>query len=357
MPFQHTKDNFLYPNEYGVSILIPVRNEEQTIATCIESILTQKFSEKYEIILINDFSTDDTMSILNDYQGRVEVIDLQKKLPLEFAKKSNKKKAIELGVEKAKFNHILLTDGDCEYSSNWLSAMTQYTIKYKKSCVVGPVEYKIKSKNIFFQFLQMDLKAMVGIAGGSIGQEQAIMGNGANILFDKEVFLSLNPYQDNQEIASGDDVFLIQKFQAWQVQSLGFVKNKDAIVTTDPPEDWKTFVNQRIRWGSKAKSYQSFALKLQVFQIVIFYWMLFCLFIASLIAGNHILFAALFVTSFVIKSIIDYSFFSNIQLLYRSKYSWRNGILLECLHIIYVLFIGVLAIFGTYQWKGRKIKT
>ncbi len=55
-------------NNIFVSIIIPIFNEEKHIADCIESILSQDYPlEQMELILIDGESSDNTVSIINDY--------------------------------------------------------------------------------------------------------------------------------------------------------------------------------------------------------------------------------------------------------------------------------------------------
>ena len=57
------------------------------------------------------------------------------------------------------------------------------------------------------------------------------------------------------EYASGDDIFLLQYAKSIKAKIL-FLKNKDAIVYTNPVHSLKSFVFQRVRWASKSKGYK-----------------------------------------------------------------------------------------------------
>jgi biofilm PGA synthesis N-glycosyltransferase PgaC len=80
------------------------------------------------------------------------------------------------------------------------------------------------------------------------------MASGANMLFEKEVFEAVNGYEGNEHIASGDDVFLMQKIFLKNPKAIGFVKNSNAFAKTHSPKTFQEFLNQRIRWTSKSSN-------------------------------------------------------------------------------------------------------
>lgn len=88
------------------SIIVTAYNQEKCIIKAIESILSQSFLD-YEILLIDDFSTDNTYSVLSDYEKKYENIHV-------YRHKENKgsHQARKTGVENANGNYILFLDGD-----------------------------------------------------------------------------------------------------------------------------------------------------------------------------------------------------------------------------------------------------
>ena len=97
------------------SIIVPMYNCEKTLAYTLESILKQNFND-YEVIIINDCSTDDSLNILNKYVHRfdyIKIINNEKNLGV--AKTRNK------GFELAKGKYIALLDSDDVWDSNKLA--------------------------------------------------------------------------------------------------------------------------------------------------------------------------------------------------------------------------------------------
>ena len=81
------------------------------------------------------------------------------------------------------------------------------------------------------------------------------MCNGANLAYEKKVFYEVNGFEGIDEIASGDDMLLMHKIQKVYPDKIMFLKSPEVIVQTQPAETLKDFMNQRIRWASKADKY------------------------------------------------------------------------------------------------------
>ncbi|MCK4854094.1 MAG: glycosyltransferase, partial [Bacteroidales bacterium] len=100
------------------SIVVPVRNEATQIGSLLEDLLKQRYPEnQYEIIIVNDHSTDHTAGVVNSYTSRYANIRLIELETGEYGKKS----AIKKGVSNARHKVIISTDGDCRAPSEWLS--------------------------------------------------------------------------------------------------------------------------------------------------------------------------------------------------------------------------------------------
>jgi cellulose synthase/poly-beta-1,6-N-acetylglucosamine synthase-like glycosyltransferase len=351
-PHQTTKSSL---GEYvGVSVIISVRNEEANIKACIESILRQDYpSSYYELIVVNDFSTDNTLKVLAGFGNQIKVYKLSEYLSSEAKFTANKKKAITLAVNEAKYDIILCGDGDCTYGERWISSMMQYHRKYHKKFISGPVDY-IDARGFWKNFLLMDLVSMIGVTAGSIGQKKPVMASGANMLFEKKSFLSLGGYEGNDNIASGDDVFLMQKIFLEDNKAIGFVKNAEAFAYTQAPESFAEFINQRIRWTSKSGNMIDFRVKVVLLLNYLFY--LTCFFNLFVLPWVDISFLGIGLLLLALKILIDILFFSNILAFYNKSFLLKWILPMEILHIIYVSFMGVLAIFGSYTWKGRNVK-
>jgi glycosyltransferase involved in cell wall biosynthesis len=95
-----------------VSVVLVVFNEEKYIKKCIDSLLRQSFPD-FEIIIINNGSTDGTGEIINSYN------DARIKYFVENAK-CGLAKLRNIGIEKSRGENVFFTDGDCIPNKHWL---------------------------------------------------------------------------------------------------------------------------------------------------------------------------------------------------------------------------------------------
>lgn len=351
-PSHNTRKNEM-PNSRA-TIIVPVRNEAKNIRACIESILAQKLPSKfYEIIVVNDFSTDQTASIVSKFEKEnIKLLHLKDFFSDEYATIPNKKRAISLAIEHAKFDVIITVDGDCTYPPFWLISMLQYYDRTRRKLITAPVDYYAKS-NFWNYFLTMDLISLIGVTAGSIAQAKPVMANGANMLFEKDAFIAVNGYEGNEHIPSGDDIFLLQKINNKYKNAIGFIKNSNAIATTHTPDSFEEFVQQRIRWTSKSSKMIDVKVKVElVLQYLFFLFTFACLFILPFV---NIKFLGAGLLMLGLKILVDSIFFTNLLSFYNKSYLIKWLLPIELLHIIYVSGMGMLTIVGSYKWKGRKV--
>lgn len=104
------------------SLIIPVFNSEKTVARCIESIVSQDFDD-YEILLINDGSTDKSDALCKEFSEKYRTVKYFKK------ENGGVSSARNLGLEKASGKYVLFVDSDDEVSGNYFEALNEMTEK------------------------------------------------------------------------------------------------------------------------------------------------------------------------------------------------------------------------------------
>ena len=110
-------------------------------------------------------------------------------------------------------------------------------------------------KKFFKIFQSLDFMTLQGITGASVYKKIHNMCNGANLAYEKKAFYEVSGFEGIDNIASGDDMLLMHKIQKKYPGKIGYIKSANAIVQTQPSENLKEFINQRIRWASKADRY------------------------------------------------------------------------------------------------------
>ncbi|HUM97056.1 MAG TPA: glycosyltransferase [Chitinophagaceae bacterium] len=329
------------------SVVIPARNEEQNIATLIEDIQKQNYPvQLFELIIVDDHSTDNTATIIKNYPG-IKFVQLS---GLQI--NSYKKKAIETGISVAANEWIVTTDADCRVSPQWLSILAAFIEEKKPVLVAGPVFMSYDNK-AFQIFQSLDFLMLQGITGAAVHHKMHSMGNGANLAYQKKIFIEVGGFAGIDQIASGDDMLLVHKMRLKYPEGISYLKSSQAIVSTGAEKTWKAFFSQRIRWASKARKYQD----KKLFPILLMVYLFNVSFFVLLIAGFwrfeywFVLIAMLF-----IKTLIELPFFISVARFFNQTNLIKSFILFQPLHIFYTVCSGFLGQLGRYEWKGRKVQ-
>ena len=231
------------------SIIVPFRNEAENLPKLLDSFSKLNYpADFFEVILVDDDSNFKFQ--IPDSKFQISIIDNIR------VSNSPKKDAISTAIRVVKNDWIITTDADCTVNENWLSALDNYIQLHNVSMIAGAVSYHCKN-SFLHHFQQLDLASLQGATIGSFGLKKGFMCNGANFAYTKSFFQKLNGFDGNDGIASGDDVFLLQKAMARFPEKVHYLKSRNHIVFTKPLDDWKSLFHQRVRWASKTSSYQS----------------------------------------------------------------------------------------------------
>ena len=332
------------------SIIVPFRNEERFFLDLLNSISNVKYpKELFEIIAVDDASSDTSVKIFNSWRFQNGLIQTTLLDNLRLTK-SPKKDAISRAVPIVKNEWILTTDADCVVHQNWLLTIDSYLQKNEISMLAGAVNYKTKPWNLLHVFQQMDLMSLQGTTIGSFGLQKAFMCNGANFGYKKSFFNELRGFTGNENLASGDDVFLLQKAIKNAPEQVHYLKNKDAAVSTNSEDNIKNLFQQRLRWASKTSSYDSFFAKALAVVVLLIN--------STLVVGFALSFIQklnwkIVLTVFLIKFIFDFVLlFKTHRFLGNSKFLFP--ILSSLIYPFFCCIVGIYSLFGSFSWKGRK---
>ena len=335
------------------SIIIPFRNEAQNLPILLDSISTLNYSkEHFEVLLINDDSQDNYESIINTFIKNNPTIQLQVIQNVRKSK-SPKKDAINTGIVSSKFEWILTTDADCELPTKWIDSYNSYIEVHHPNFIAGPVTFK-ESTHWFGKFQSIDFAALIGCTMGAFGINRPFMCNGANLCYNKETFNLLNGFEGNENTASGDDVFLLEKMIQYDSNKVLFLKSYDALIHTNPQSTIKNLVNQRVRWASKTTAYTNVFSKLVAVIVLLMNFIFTTLILKSIIYLEiNILFIAILISKITIGLCI---ILPTINFM-KTKFNFSQFAVIIWLQPIFLIYISVLSIFKKkYQWKNRDLK-
>lgn len=340
-----------------VTVIIPARNEEHTITDCLQSVYNQSYLKiSYEVIVVDDHSADNTANVVRKFAtdkawDGLQVIELKNIPNTRF-----KKAAITEAIKIAKGEIIVTTDADCTMDKEWLAEIVNFFNHNEAMLVSGGVLFNWDESqqnsiaNFFLKIQQLEFAGLVGIGGAALQLGIPNMCNGANLAYKKEVFEEVGGYQGNEDIISGDDMFLMHKVYEKYPDDVFFLKQSNAIVKTPPSFNLKTFMQQRIRWVSKSTSYSDKKIAAVLTMAYLFNLSIAVNFVLGFWSSLFLAVAALQLLS---KIAVEYWFYSKVLSFFNKKSLLKWLLPAQIFHIVYVLVIGVLGNFGSYNWKGR----
>lgn len=342
--------------DVAFSVIIPARNEENNIGNCIQSILENNYpNDLLEIIVIDDYSTDNTLSIIKDWQTKskcVRFIEMKDLISEDEKINSYKKLAIQKAVERAGGTYIITTDADCIVPQKWLHNFNAFIQEKGAYFIAAPVRF-INDGSFLSVFQCLDFLSLQGITAASVSAGFHSMCNGANLCYKKDIFFEVGGFKGFEHLASGDDMFLMRKIQKKYPDKTQYIFSQDSIVSTLPMPTVKSFFNQRIRWASKADRYDDKRI-IAVLFLVYFTNLVFpLLFILGFFNVQYFLWLLIF---YVFKVAIEMIFMRNVCKFFQQSALLKYFPFMEAFHIVYTLISGWLGKFGKYEWKGRSVQ-
>lgn len=328
-----------------ISVVVACRNEAKTIGNLLDHLLAQQYpADKLEIIIVNDNSTDNTVSIVND-KIRASTF----RCTLIYSSGKGKKAAITDGVSLAQGSVILTTDADCTPGDNWVQVVNRSFHTEAIKMTFGPV--KIKSDATLFADMQaIEFASLVGSGAATTGLGFPTMCNGANLAFRKEAFIEVKGYSGNEHIASGDDEFLMRKVEASFPGSIRFNHDRESIVSTVPQSTLYGFLQQRIRWASKWKQHDSTNSKLLAVFVFVFNLSMILLPVFVL-AGDISVYSML--ALWVMKAVIEGIFLWRVTAWLGIRWSMLAFLSLQVVYSVYAVGVALIALIKKAEWKGR----
>ncbi|WP_270089516.1 glycosyltransferase [Sphingobacterium sp. SYP-B4668] len=238
-------------NTIPLSIIICARNEEENLKTFLPLILGQDYPH-FEVIVVNDCSSDDTKWVLQDLErqhGNLKLVEIKEHIQL----KHNKKFAVTLGIKAASHEHLLFTDADCQpNSSHWLSEIAG-AFSERTEIVLGYSPY-FKKKGFLNKLIRFETThtAMSYLAYAL--KKNAYMGVGRNMAYRKSLFFKSKGFTSHMHIKSGDDdLFVNQNANRTNVK---IAIHPDAHMYSVPKDSWKSYYKQKARHSGASVLYK-----------------------------------------------------------------------------------------------------
>lgn len=180
----------------AISIVIPCFNEAENIGKCIDSVKMQQYNSQFEIIAVDNGSTDDTVKIIKD-----------KGIILEHAERKGPAPAKNEGIKKAKGDIIVFIDADCIAHPVWLKNIVEPFRNSEIGCVAGEiVACEPKTRIEHFLIKKKHLSQSVNINHTFLSYAAT-----ANAAYRKEIFEKVGLF--DEALFTGEDADM-----SWRMQ-------------------------------------------------------------------------------------------------------------------------------------------
>jgi poly-beta-1,6-N-acetyl-D-glucosamine synthase len=327
---------------HSISLVIAARNEEKRIIPTLESLQRLTYPpEHYEIIFVDDASSDGTASLIASYCDRNphwRLITLNEKSH----QLRGKKRALKEAIGQAKYDIIFTTDADCQVPEKWLETISAY-FDEQTAMVLGHSPLQ-PAKGFMHRILDFDnlFSALVSAASAKLGF--ALSSVGRNLAYRKSAFLQVGGFEALKKFRSGDDVHLTERMRTLKSGSIEYCAHPDSFVYTLAPPSGRDIFHQQIRKNSKTLQKSLPAI---LFSIALF--AAFMLFISIPFLKPELL--KYWLTIIVTKQLLEFWALTVAARIFRKTYIIPFLPLFQIFYPFYIIFFNILGALQIYEWK------
>ncbi len=333
-----------------VTVVIPARNEEEKIIELLDDLIHQDYGlHRFEVIVVDDQSEDLTATLVAEFASSHPTMNL---LLIGTSGDScrPKKDAIAGAVAIAKGEFLMTTDADCSVGPTWITSMMSVFSDDKVDLVAGMV--RIYPASTLFQKMQsLEFLSLIASGFGMAGVGRPILANGANLAFTRTAYQMQHSAKQLHQIASGDDIELLMAVKRQNPKGIRYCDHPGAIVDTAPMPGILAFLQQRVRWASKAKGSYDVSNTITAIWVFLYQFLLLASFITAFFYPVFWIVCSIL---WVSKLLADFP----LLLLIAGRTVQRRLLwiypFVQLLYPVYVIGVAVIALTGRYQWKGRR---
>ncbi|MBN1561286.1 glycosyltransferase [candidate division KSB1 bacterium] len=322
------------------SIIVAVYNGGASVLNCLDALSAQDYPRtKYEIIVVDDQSTDGTLERLVKFAEKQPILLLQNSQRGKY--RSTKKSALELGISRARGDIMLFTDADCLPGKTWLKAMVEYFDE--ETALVAGFSPQTATNKVLRHLLTVDAAAAALVAAAAIAAGRGITCSGRNLAYRKDAFTAVGGFARTPDSVSGDDDFVLQAISMRRRWKIRYAFDKSTMVLSAGPQNVKSFLQQKRRHISAGKYFPrtaqaGFALFSLINALI---WL-------SAFSGLFI--APALVLPLLLKFGLDYAILRWFLHHFTIKVRWSNFLLWELLYFYYNSISGPVGLLKKERW-------
>ncbi|MBO6574728.1 MAG: glycosyltransferase [Rhodothermales bacterium] len=328
----------------AATVLVAARNEEKNIVACLNALQEQDYPAPFEVLVLNDSSTDRTAERVAEFSSRDPRIRLLN-VPPAVDDTAPKKHALLCGLQASNGELVFVTDADCVVRPRWMSHLASH-FEPGVGLVTGAVFFPTE-RSLIARMRSLDFAAYTFCAAGAMASGWPLIATAMNLAYRREAFEEAGGFGRDAHIRSGDDDLLLHTIVRETDWRAAFAPEE--WVLTKPERSVGGFLNQRMRWASKAFRYPPGMTAFLVAAFVLY---------GTLLAGLPMwLFGAW--PGVAIPAAAAGKVLVDALVIWRGARVFHKRELLgaflpaELVHLPYILLASVGGAMGLFRWKGR----
>lgn len=321
--------------DLSIGILVVHRNNPKELSKTVELIQAQnKNLSHWPLYILDDHSAEEHQAELHQIAQMYEA----QIIPSEA--EGGKKKALQWFLPRLQEDFIIQTDSDCELGADYLQIMAQSIQETGAEMHIGRVEM-LPVQNIWSRLAALDHLSLQLVTFSALKQKKVLMAAGASMAYDRKAFLQY--LEVGKAWAGGEDTFVAQ---AMAEAGKTLKAMPYAVVRTEAPQNFNSFIAQRLRWGAKSSAYPNTLAKALAVSVALI---------------NLSFVAAVFLSPFVaIPQVIWmlwlYKMVGDALLLFRFSSFYGGGQLTRnylVLALLYPFYISIIVLLSPFSAKDR----
>lgn len=326
-----------------ISVIIAARNEAHNLPRLLTSLAQLlPIDAAYEVIIVNDHSTDDSLDVLKNWDGQfgIRVLDFQQSLEGIVGKKA----ALQKGIDAAKYDVLAFTDADCVLPETWLqeitrqmSPQTDYILGY--STIIS----EVGESNL--SLINFERSVYYALAGAGIYERKPITAMACNQVYRKSLFNKAGGFEGIAHLLSGDDDLLLMKMMPFAREAYYNPAPAMQVVSVEGKSVSKRH-NKNIRRASKFRYHPRYLKLMSAFVFCYFVLFYTAIIMLTLGTGNMIILGVV-----TLKSLFELGLSqSHLAMVHKTHLGilYFTQIFVFPLQFIYYALRGSL---GGYKWK------
>jgi cellulose synthase/poly-beta-1,6-N-acetylglucosamine synthase-like glycosyltransferase len=228
-----------------VSVLVAARNEAAHLPRLLQALTTQAYPH-YEIIVVDDRSTDATPHVVAAWQQRDRRV-VSVRVEHDPGLRSPKIAALQHGIAHARGQLLLFTDADCTMPPTWIARMAAYFAP-GVGAVIGYAELSTPNNSAVERIQAFDYFANMTLARGATKLGRPLGAGGANIAYRRTTYDEAGGFAALPPTVIADDMALVQQIADRTSCRIAFCDEPGAAVRSPAVPTPREAINRQLRW-------------------------------------------------------------------------------------------------------------